>query len=126
MDELTDEDAEWIKKDLEGKEDIEVMDGKNYRAQVSTKKGEDIFVLEVNGDLQTEDLDELFSKFTEAKEKFGFNVRATAGATPPSTGTYICKKCGLPAKLISGTNARGEWKGIACSSEDRSHTEFLH
>jgi|ERR1035437_3322400 hypothetical protein len=122
MDELTDEDAEWIKKDLEGKEDIEVMDGKEYKYQLSTRKGEDILVI------RGESLDEIFTELTEAKEKYGFNVRVTAGANPPSStgGTYICKKCGLPAKLISGTNARGEWKGIACSSEDRSHTEFLH
>ena len=97
------------------------MEKSEYKYQVSTKRNEDIVLL--RGD----DLEALFSEFEEAKEKYGFNNKAVAGATPPAgAGTYICKKCGLSAKLISGTNARGEWKGIACSSNDRSHTEFLH
>ena len=47
------------------------MEGKDFRAQISTKRGEDIFVLK--GD----DLESLFSEFEEAKERYGFNVENT-------------------------------------------------
>jgi hypothetical protein len=94
------------------------MNGKTeYKFQISFKNKEDILV--VRGDT----IDELQKAIKEAKEV----LYSTEKSSEPSKGTtYICNTCGLEAKLITGTNSRGNYRGIVCSSDNRDHTQWLN
>ena len=101
---------------------------RDWKYQVSIKKGEDILV--VRGDT----IDALVLDVAEAKtkvftphEKPAFESTESSSSPSSSVGTtYVCNTCGKPATLKEGINKLGNpYKLMACSSGIFEHGKFL-